>query len=136
MRKIDVNLDMSLFDWFKPLEKLTGTVDKYVDQSTLDVDLANSIKAEIQKAEINIRAMAEQRYLAELQKDTIPWVDALHKMGRQILSLISLIVGAGVLIYIRSTGQEIDIETMLNVMSIGGPAAVYNYVKKTGQPTN
>lgn len=125
----DINLSMSLFDWFKPLDKVIDIVDKAVP----DKDRANEIKAELNLAQISLRGMAEQTYRAELTTQTIPWVDALHKMGRQILSVLNLIFGAAILIYMVHQGQDLTLETALAVMTVAAPSTAYNYVKGKGR---
>ena len=60
-------------------------------------------------------------------------MDALHKMGRQILSLLNLIMGGGILIYMIHEGYEPTLETFAAVMAISAPTTAYNYVKGKGK---
>ncbi len=123
---------MSVFDWFKPLDKAIDVVDELVE----DKDLKNQLKAEIQTAEIGLRVLAEQSYIAELNTKTMPKIDALHKMARSIGSWINIIGGLCFLAYYSSLGNEITLETAFTVMGLSSPQAIYNYVKGRGNPTN
>ena len=100
---------------FKALGEAIGLVRETVQ----DPDLANRIIAKIQAAQ-------EETYRLELQTKTVPWVDALHKMGRQILSLITLGTGA-VLLHLH---PDMD---PLALASIIAPGGVYNWVKGRGR---
>lgn len=120
---------MSVFDWFKPLDKAIDILDK----SVIDRDLRQKLKSELRKAELDLRKMAEQSYVAELNTKTIAWVDAAHKMGRQILSVLTLFVGAGLIFYMIHKGVEVNIETMLSILAASGPAGIYNAAKGRGR---
>lgn len=120
---------MSIFDWFRPLDKAIDVVDQLV----VDKDASNALKAELQQAEMRIRAMAEQTYQRELNTKTIPWVDALHKMGRQILSVLTLTIGGFILWSMVKAGQEVTLETMTGLLAMSGPAGIYNYMKGKGK---
>lgn len=120
---------MNIFDWFKPLDKVLDTVDKAVE----DKDAANMIRRDLQMATMELRALAEQTYIAELNSKTIPWVDALHKMGRQIISVLHLGLSTAILIYMVKQGHTLTLETFATVMAMGAPGAAYNYVKGKGK---
>lgn len=106
---------MSWTDWINPFNKVVGVVGEYVE----DKDALNKINAEIE----NLR---QSVYLRELETKTIPWVDAFHKMGRQLMSYATL--GAGV--YLLSVNPDINPVTMAAVV---GPVGVYNAVKGKGR---
>ena len=97
------------------VSKVADIGDKYI----VDKD------AKIQM-EGHLSQLREQVYITELSTRTIPWVDALHKMGRQIISLVTLL-GTGALIYFQ---PDLD---PLTLMAMTGPAGVYNYVKGRGK---
>lgn len=129
MLDVDLGTGMSVFDWFKPLDKAMDVVDKAV----LDKDAAAAIKGELQMAELKLRALAEQTYVAELQRVTIPWVDALHKMGRQILSLLNLIIPSATVIILAFMDVPLTEKHMI-VLGLGnGASIVYNGVKGKGR---
>ena len=124
----DINLSMSVFDWFKPLDKVLGTIDKAVT----DKDLRNQLKAEVQHAEIDLRKLAQQTYVAELNTKTIPWVDGVHKLARSILSLLTLIFGGSIILYMVHKGHQVTLESMSGILAMSGPAGIYNFVKGKG----
>ncbi len=104
-----------MFDWLKPISQAIDVVDQLVE----DKDQANQLKNDLEK-------LREQVYMQELKTQTIPWVDALHKMGRQIVSILNLIIPAG-LLYLQ---PDID---PLAVAAIVGSGSIYNFVKGKGQ---
>lgn len=69
---------MSIVDWINPISKITDLASEYIE----DKDKANELAAKMM-------ALTEETYLTELKTKTVPWVDALHKMGRQIGNYIS-----------------------------------------------
>lgn len=85
-----------------------------IDQFVTDKDKAAELKA--------------QFYLQELKTPTLPWVDAIHKMGRQILALIQIIV----YIYLA---HKYGIEAISPevVAGISGAASIYTLVKGKGR---
>jgi len=84
-----------------------------------DKDKSNALSAKLDE-------IGQQVYMTELQTKTVPWVDALHKMGRQILSVLNLTVPATLLYF------QPDIDP-LALAAIVGPSGVYNYVKGKGR---
>lgn len=106
---------MSLADWINPINKVTEVVSEAVE----DKDKRNAINAHLEE-------LKQQIYLAELNTKTVPWVDALHKMGRQIMSLATLIAG----VYLLKTNPDIDPLTLAAIIS---PAGIYNYIKGKGR---
>lgn len=103
---------MSLLDWIKPFNKVVDVVAEVVE----DKDQRNRINAEIE-------TLRQQVYMAELNAKTIPWVDALHKMQRGILSVFSMGIGA----YLVHKGADAG-----SIAAIVGPAGIYNFVKGKG----
>jgi len=67
-----------------------------------------------------------EAYVAELQTYTIPWVDALHKMGR-LLTNWALV---GIIILFQMKGWEIDQNV---VFLLGGGNIVYQLIKGKGK---
>ena len=98
---------------------IIGKAGDIASEAIEDKDKLNELNAKL--AEIK-----EQVYMTELNTKTIPWVDAIHKMGRQILSLLNLIVPAG-LLYVQ---PDID---PLALAAIVGPSGIYNYIKGKGK---
>jgi hypothetical protein len=60
-------------DYINPFNKVADLISEVV----VDKDKAAEIKKQLMMA-------AEATYNNELNTKTVPWVDALHKMGRQI----------------------------------------------------
>jgi hypothetical protein len=141
----DVDIgSVDIFSWFKPFSRAMDSVDKaigVVSENVEDKDLQNRLIAELQngqqeirKQEIQLKALAEQSYVAELNTKTTPWADSIHKLARTGLSVLSMVVGGGILIYYISKGNTLDLETMLAVFGINSPALGYNIVKGKGNP--
>ncbi len=109
-----------------PLEwigNLFGIVDKGMDiakEAVTDKDKQNELIAHLE--EIKTTGL----YIAELQTKTIPWLDGVHKMGRQILNLAS-IFAVLILIY---WGHEL---TQWDVLVLGGGNVAYQLIKSKGQ---
>lgn len=101
--------------------KFKETIDKAVDiidQAVVDQDKSNELKFLIQSLEHDMR-------LAELGTVTVPWVDALHKMGRQIISLASIIA----IVVLKLYGIDLSMEEMV---AMGGAGVAYNVIKGRG----
>ena len=100
-----------LLGLFNPGENINKGLD-IVDQLVVDKDAANEMKAAF--------------YLTELNTKTIPIVDAIHKMGRQLLALGQLIFYAWAL----RNGYEIDVEL---VAGVSGATGLYTAMKGRGK---
>ncbi len=105
---------MSLLSWLNPFNKVADLVSEVVE----DKDKANIINAKLMEA-------AEATYNRELATKTIPWVDALHKMGRQITGYI----GYGLAFYMIHKG---GVDTMA-VMASVAPGGIYAAMKNKGK---
>ena len=105
---------MSL-SWLNPFNKVADIVDKFV----VDKDAKIEITAQLE-------TLKEQVYMKELDTKTIPWVDAIHKMGRQIISLVNIIAGI-LIVYIN---PQVDPLSLAAVLGAGG---IYNAVKGKGK---
>ena len=69
---------MSFLNFINPFNKIADLASEFIE----DKDKANELKAKITE-------LGEHVYMTELQTKTVPWVDALHKMGRQISTYLS-----------------------------------------------
>ena len=94
--------------WITPVNKGLDIVDQWVE----DKDKAKELKAQI--------------YIEELRCKTIPIVDALHKMGRQITVYLQLYF----YFYCSQNGIEITQEL---VTGVSGGAAIYAMMKGRGK---
>jgi hypothetical protein len=106
---------VGVLDWLNPVSKALDIVD----QSVTDKDKREAIRAELEK-------VAQQVYMRELGTKTIPWVDAVHKMGRQIIAVLNL----AAVTYLASRGVDID---PAMIAGLSGPSAVYAWVKGKGR---
>ena len=104
-----------MLNWLNPFNKITDIVDKAVIDQDQKIALTNALEQ-----------LKEQVYMKELDTKTVPWVDALHKMGRQIISMVNIIAGI-VIMYIN---PEVDPLSLAAVLGAGG---VYNAVKGKGK---
>lgn len=82
-----------------------------VDQMVEDKDASNQLKAAF--------------YLAELQTKTIPLIDGLHKMGRQILAFAQI----GFYAWCLQKGHDITPEL---VAGVSGATTAYTLIKGKG----
>ncbi len=111
--------EMMAFDAIKAFFGVKSLVSEYIQ----DPDKANEIIGRLDEMQAQIR-------VAELNTKTIPWVDALHKVGRQLISVVSIIAPMTVL----AIHPEIDLAKILTVAGIGaGPGGVYNIIKGKGR---
>jgi hypothetical protein len=100
------------------LGRLFNWGDKGLDiaaKRSVDVDQLVKLAQEGQDAQL-------RAYMAELAVPTIPWVDALHKMGRQIQIYMLLFLGW----YSTWTGKPLD---PIAWGVLGGAVGVYHLVK-------
>ena len=104
------------------VSNIFGIADKaatIISETVEDVDKKNALIAELGK-------LKEQVYMAELSTSTIAWVDAVHKMGRQIISLVTIVGGFVLLAYDPSIDP-------MKLAAIAAPGGVYNWIKGKGQ---
>ena len=104
---------MSFLDFINPFNKVTDLISEAIE----DKDKANEIKRELMRA-------AEATYNKELSTKTVPWVDALHKMGRQITGYI----GYGLAFYMTYKGGT-DPMALMAAVAPGGIYAAFKNKK-------
>lgn len=63
------------------------TID-VVQEAVTDKDAQNRILGSLETLKQQID---KELHIIELQTKTVPWVDALHKMGRQMINLVTII---------------------------------------------
>jgi hypothetical protein len=113
---------MSFLSAIPLIGKLVDGVFNIADQAIEDKDKLNELKAKVSEIQETAR---ESIYLAELGTKTIPWIDGLHKMGRQIINLVTIIsVVVLLLLEIEITGPA--------AIVLGGGNAIYQFVKGKG----
>jgi len=104
------------------LNPFKDSINKSLDilaEKVEDKDLVNELRYKVTE-------MTNQVYIAALGVSTIPWVDALHKMGRQIISVVIILSIVGLKIL------DIDL-SMEEVLAMGGPGMAYNIAKGQGR---
>jgi hypothetical protein len=101
--------------WLNPFNKVADIIDKAVVDKDQKIALTNALEQ-----------LKEQVYMKELDTKTVPWVDAVHKMGRQIISLVNIIAGVAIM-YMN---PEVDPLSLAAVLGAGG---IYNAVKGKGK---
>lgn len=105
---------MSALDWINPFSEVIDVVDQYVEDKDKSAELKHKLQMGSQKV-----------YLTELNTKTVPWVDALHKMGRQISTYLSYALCA----YMIHQG----IRDPLALGACFAPGGIYNYAKGRGK---
>lgn len=110
---------MSLISAIPIIGKLFDKTAEIVKEVVVDKDKQNEILG-------NLEELKHHVYLAELGTQTVPWVDALHKMGRLLTnwSLIALII------VFQFMGWELDQNV---VFLAGGGNMVYQLIKGKGK---
>ena len=110
---------MAILDWINPFNRVADLVSEVVTDKDKKIELENALAQ-----------LKETVYMAELNTKTVPWVDALHKMGRQIISITTVIAGA-VIFHLH---PDIDIEKLVMVLGASsGPSMIYNLIKGKGR---
>lgn len=110
---------MGFLDYVPIVGDLINKTHNIVDQVVEDKDKKNEILQ-------NLQVIGQQVYLKELETKTVPWIDAIHKMGRQILNFTTIIAVVALLLL----GIEI---TPTVAIIMGGPNAAYQIVKGKGK---
>ncbi|GAA4650825.1 hypothetical protein GCM10023116_31080 [Kistimonas scapharcae] len=111
---------MPLPDWINPF----GKVIDLASEAITDKDKLNELNHAYDMAESELKKMLEETYRQELGTKTIPWVDALHKMGRQLFGY----AGYGLAFYMVSQGYD-----PMAAMAAIAPGGIYSYVKGRGK---
>ena len=94
-----------------------------ISEAIVDEDKSNAI---ISKLDHLQQKVEKEIYIKELDTKTVVWVDALHKMGRQITNYLTLII-VGLLIWNGHVFTQWDA-----ILLTGGNVA-YQLVKRKGK---
>lgn len=103
--------------------KLFSDTTDIIKEVVVDKDAQNKI---IENLDVIKMTVEKEVYMKELETKTIPWIDGLHKMGRQILNLITIIATVTILLL----GKEI---TPTVALILGGGNVAYQIVKGQGK---
>jgi len=114
---------MSILEKLPFIGKLFEDAIGVVKEVVPDVDARNVILGKLGEISDGIE---KDVYLRELDTKTVPWVDSIHKMGRQLLNLIT-IFAVVFLVY-----HDKDVTGPM-VLLMGGGNAVYQYIKGKGK---
>lgn len=148
MSELDIDL-MGFLDklnpFSKPIENITGTIDTWVSESTLDKDKALELKTQIKMLELEIRSneldyektkfeLQEKTYQLGLKTKVNPWVDGFHKLSRTLQGFFQMGIAGIVVIFSDKLNIELDANT-LAILGVGGVVSgIYTYKKGAGKP--
>ena len=110
---------MGVLSYIPIIGKLIDGTRDIISQAVTDKDKRNEILG-------NLDQLKQEIYLAELGTKTIPWVDGLHKMGRQIINLVTI----AAIVTMRLLDVEITQEM---VVLMGGGNLAYQIIKGKGK---
>jgi len=113
----------SWLDGIPIIGKLFSDAGDIIKEAVVDKDKQNQI---LETLETIKQTIGKEMYIKELETKTIPWVDGLHKMGRQILNALTL----GTVVTLLLCGKTITPEVAL---ILGGGNMVYQWVKGRGE---
>ena len=99
--------------------KLFESTTEIIKEVVTDKDQQNQIIGNLKEIELHL-------YSLELQTKTVPWVDSLHKMGRQITNWLTIIaVTTPLILEIEITGPA--------ALILGGGNVAYQIIKGKGK---
>jgi len=110
---------MGLLSYVPIIGDLLDKTHDIVDQVVEDKDKKNEIFQAL-------TTIGQQVYVKELETKTIPWIDGLHKLGRQILNYLTLVI-VGLLIW------QGHVFTQWDVLLLTGGNVAYQVIKGVGQ---
>ena len=114
---------MNLLGSIPFIGKLFSDAGDIVKEVVVDKDAQNRILEKLEMAKLTIE---RDLHAKELEIETIPWVDALHKMGRQIINVLTILVVFNLLM--------LDIEISFEAMTVlGGGNLAYQIIKGKGK---
>ena len=110
-------MGFNILNWLNPINRAADIIDQAVTDKDLKLKLDNELEM-----------LKQQVYIAELGTQTVPWMDGVHKLGRQLLSFVSVIGGGVLLYFVPDTNPA-------SLAMIVAPGGIYNYVKGKGRAT-
>ena len=105
--------------------RLFGDTADIIKEAVTDKDAQNAILENLESIKLII---GKEIYIKELETKTIPWIDGLHKLGRQLLNLATILVVAGLLLLDKEITPTV-------ALILGGGNVTYQWVKGRGKPT-
>lgn len=113
-------MSLNPLDWINKLFSLADKASDIAKEAVTDKDKQNELIAHLE--EIRQTTM----YLAELNTKTVPIIDGIHKLGRQILNLFSIVV----VVILIAMGHEL---TQWDVLVLTGGNLAYQLIKGSGK---
>lgn len=114
---------MGWLDSIPIIGKIFDDTADIVKEAVTDKDMLNNLLGTLEGGKQKIQ---QELYLKELETSTIPWVDALHKMGRQILNIVTIIA----VVILSLWNVEI---TPTMALVLGGGNVAYQLIKGQGK---
>jgi len=114
---------MSWLESIPIIGKIFDNVADVAKEAITDKDMLNNLIGALEGGKQEI---TKELYLAELNSHTIPWVDALHKMGRQISNWLLIIA------VVLLAALDVDISGPMMLLMGGGNVA-YQIIKGKGK---
>ena len=114
---------MSFLEAIPIIGKLFSDAGDIVKEVVVDKDAQNRILEKLEQAK---QAIDKEVHIKELGTKTIPWVDALHKMGRQNLNILTILLTFNLLML----DKTISFEAMT---LLGGGNVAYQLIKGKGK---
>ena len=116
-------MSFSFLEALPIIGKLFSDTTDIIKEAVVDKDKQNEIIGNLEQVKT---AIDKEIYIKELETKTITWVDALHKMGRQIINIVT-IVGTFILM---ACGIEIS---PTEAAIITGGNVAYQVIKGKGK---
>ena len=113
-------MSMNPLEWISQLFGLADKTADIVREAVTDKDKANEIIGNIEQIKVG------SSYLAELATKTVPWIDGLHKMGRQIINVLTIVA----VVLLMLLGKTITPEVAI---LLGGGNVAYQLIKGKGK---
>lgn len=110
-------------DWMSTITGIFKDTGDIVKEAVTDKDAQNKILGNLKEIEMTI---GKDIYLAALNTKTVPWVDALHKMSRPLLNVVTIVA----VVVLMLCGESITPEV---AMILGGPNLAYQIIKGKGK---
>ena len=112
--------------WLESIPIIGKIFDNAADiakEAVTDKDMLNNLLGTLESGKQEI---TREMYLKELESKTVPWVDALHKMGRQISNWMLVIA----VVVLAMLDKDISPAMM---MLMGGGNVAYQVIKGKGK---
>ena len=103
--------------------RLFSDTAEIIKKAVVDKDKQNEIIGNLEQIK---QTFNKEIYIKELETKTVPWVDALHKMGRQNLNFITIVATVVLLLMGKTITPEV-------ALLLGGGNVAYQFIKGKGR---